>query len=84
MSGGFWHGFGTYPTDGPLAGLWVGVTLGPTDRGPDDPDMLATLQKGIPAPLPESMGELHLPYLRSFDHEPSDQEKDDLEPEEGA
>lgn len=73
----WWHSFGKVPDEGDLAGLWVQVTLGPTAVEPDDPK----LQQGVPVPVP-GFGELQLPYLASFDHEPTAAEKDALESEE--
>lgn len=69
----WWHSYGiVLPDDDPeLAGCWVQITLGGTEKGPEEV---------LHFPLPTGDGFRLLPYLWSWDHEPSDEEKATLEP----
>lgn len=84
MSGGWWHAYGaTMPVDDPqYAEAWVMVVIGPVHVGPDEqrPSGKAAVRDDFRFP-----DGTELPYLTSWDHEPSDEEKAALEPaEEGA
>lgn len=61
----YWHVFGREETRGELAGVYVTIVAGPTIKKPE-----ALSAK-------KTMG---MDFLASFDHEPSDLEKDQCQP----
>jgi hypothetical protein len=71
----WWHAYGGFAQE---YGAFAVMTLGPTG-GPDDPttDPSKTFRE-ITLPL----GDEQMVYLASWDHEPSDFEKDQIQPEE--
>ena len=66
-----WHAYGCVA---PEYGAFMTLIVGPTEKGPDDLDNNGTRVRDA------TVGDA--PYLTSFDHEPSDLEKDRLQPEE--
>lgn len=76
----WWHAYGrTMPDDDPeFPGCWVQLTVGPMPAGPD-----GVTEKGnaVKAPLRMPDG-TEIPYLASWDREPTDEEKAALEPPE--
>lgn len=71
----WWHGYGGTIQDGDYEGVEVRVVLGPTPIGPDDTTLTGQpLQGGM-------YGRTGLPYLASWDHEPTDEERDAIMPD---
>jgi hypothetical protein len=71
----WWHAWGgILPDDADFgAGCWATVVLGPSFRHPEEVPLWER---------PENVTKLDLKYLRSWDHHPSDEEKEALTPEE--
>jgi hypothetical protein len=75
--GPWWHAYGAQPDSGEWAGCWVAITVGPIAAGP-------TGHRDNGQPITDPLTVPHggtLPYLASWDHEPSDEEKGALEPD---
>lgn len=62
-----WHVYGKEHTSGDLAGVYATVVAGPTIKGPTE------LKRA-------GVSDMGMTYLASFDHEPSDLEKDQVQP----
>lgn len=72
----WWHTYGGVATEGDMAGLWMQVTAGPTSEPPDGVN-----GKGVPLKEMFRESNPYLKYLGSFNHEPSELEKDKLAPD---
>lgn len=67
----WWHAYGAVPTKGEHAGCWVQIIVGPGGLSPDGRTR---------RPIPLGSSGVMLPYLRSWDHEPTDEETAALHP----
>lgn len=75
----FWHAYGGFvPEDGPdLQGAWMQAIVGPTDS-PDPPGVTWNLATAYGPNRADGFPEL--PYLATWDHEPTDVERHAMEP----
>jgi hypothetical protein len=75
----FWHAYGMVATAGELEGAWLTLVVGPTEL-PYAPADMVNLGSAYGPRRVDDHCLPDLPYLCTWDHEPSDEEKASLEP----